>query len=101
MTTKNKAMLIDTILTLAMMFGVIPLVIILVWNVLVTQLFPIESIGYGGAWALIMIRELFFGKSNYEKKEPEEALKETYLAIFKAVFTVIGTLIVGYFIGAL
>lgn len=93
--------LVDLVLMVVVIFAVIPFTIMIVWNVLVTEMFPLGSIGYGGAWAIMIIRSLFSSKKTEVKDDPKEGLKETLMGLAKAVFLVIATIIVGLCIGAI
>ncbi|MFS0643804.1 hypothetical protein [Siminovitchia sp. 179-K 8D1 HS] len=104
MKEKDYINLINIILMLVLAFVATPFTIMFVWNVLVTYLVPVESIGYGGAFAVIFVRALFMKTGNMKEamnKTPKESLMDTITSFVKLGTLALATLIVGYFIGAL
>lgn len=88
---------LGAILSLILLFVIMPFLTQFVWNVLVVGLFGVMNIGYGGAWALMIIRSFFFkantkSETRTPKEDVEHALKQFVLAIMIAV----GVLIIGY-----
>lgn len=82
-------------------FAVTPFVLMFVWNSLVTYLVPVATIGYGGAWALSIIKTTILNGYSYQEKTSEENFKGTINSYISLAITVIATLIIGLSIGTI
>lgn len=87
---------LGVLLSLILLFVVMPFLTQFVWNVLVVGLFGLTSIGYGGAWALMIIRSFFFKAHNKtEIRTPKEDVAYTMKQYGLAIMIAIGVLIIG------
>lgn len=87
---------LSVLLSLILLFVIMPFLTQFVWNVLVVGLFGLTSIGYGGAWALMIIRSFFFKAHNKtEIRTSKEDVTNTLKQYGLAIMIAIGVLIIG------
>lgn len=67
------------ILNVLNLFVITPLLIMLTWNVLVNYYVPVESIGYGGAWVVIIVRNILLSNVTREEETGKETETEMVL----------------------
>ncbi len=92
----------DVILLTFTLLVALPFTYMVAWNVLAVGLFGTFKIGYGGAWALMVLRSLFFGKVAGKNDETyKESLGDTVKGILKYVFVLVLTVIIGLSLGYL
>lgn len=94
--------IVNSALIIVYIAVIMPFLTMFVWNTLVSGLFGVMTIGYGGAWAVVVIRSFFF-KSAKEPQErtPEESLGLTMQSYLYAVLAAVFTLIIGLSLGYL
>lgn len=92
---------INLIILVVSAFAVSPFVYMFVWNTLATYLFNVNTIGYGGAWALMTLRMLLPTTYSPEDISSEESLARTFQKLFNSGGIIVTTIIVGYLVGAL
>lgn len=76
------------ILQMATIFLLFPIVIMFVWNTLLTELVDVATIGYGGAWIVIVIRMFLTNKTSTlvpEFETKEQKAKRMYTIIVTQV----------------
>lgn len=101
-TQSDKASATDGLLTAVYIAAVAPFLTMFVWNTLVSGMFNVFTIGYGGAWAVIVIRAFFFATTQDTKDDtPEDSLKQTMRAYARAAFLSVATAIIGLSLGYL
>lgn len=87
---------LGVLLSLILLFVIMPFLTQFVWNVLVVGLFGVASIGYGGAWALMVIRSFFFkAHKKTEIRTPKEDVANTLKQYGLATMIAIGVIIIG------
>lgn len=82
-------------------FAVTPFVLMFVWNTLVIYFVPVITIGYGGAWALNIIKTSILNGYSYQERTSEENFKGMLNSYISLAITVIATLIIGLSIGTI
>ena len=97
-----EASVTDVLLTVAYIAVVAPFLTMFVWNTLVSGMFNVFTIGYGGAWTVIVIRAFFLVMTRDTKERtPEESLKQTMRGYARAAILSIATAIIGLSLGYL
>lgn len=102
MTKKEEAATnaITAVLSTILLFAVTPFVLMFVWNTLATHMFGAFTVGYGGAWALMVLKTLL-PRARAQKQTAEESLQGAINGYAQNILIVIATLIIGLSIGAL
>ena len=97
---EKTANAVTAVLSTIALFAVSPFVLMFVWNTLVTHMFGAFTIGYGGAWALMVLKTML-PRMRAQKQTAEESLQGVINSYAQNILIVIATLIVGLSIGAL
>jgi|SRR5690606_29765497 len=98
-----KTATLDMLLIVIMIAIVFPFLVMFVWNTLVNGMFGLATIGYGGAWAVMLIRSFFFKTTPPMPKNqtPDESLKRTLKSYVKSALIAAATLIIAWSLGYL